>query len=65
MDITDALDSYLQAKIKVGQWEREFNLKFYEPMAKVLIATAMRAANSIPPQNRPQVANNENQMRGE
>jgi hypothetical protein len=48
MDITDALDSYLSAKVRVGLWEQEFNQKFYKPITDALINTAITNARNSP-----------------
>ena len=63
MDITDALDSYLQAQIKVKKWEKQFNEEFYKPLAMVAIATAVKAAASLPAMQ--QQPGPEMNMRGE
>ena len=46
MDITDALDSYLNAKIKVGEWQTEFMASFYKPVADMMISLAMKTAGN-------------------
>jgi len=46
MNITDAFDSYLTAKIKVGQWEKEFTVKFYKPVIDSMINVAMTNARN-------------------
>ena len=48
MDITDALDSYLNAKAKVGEWESEFIGKFYRPIADMIIQQALQNARTSP-----------------
>ena len=46
MDITDALDSYLRSKVKVGEWQDEFMGRFYKPVADMMIAMAMKTAGN-------------------
>ena len=46
MDITDAFDSYLRAKVKVGEWQDEFMGRFYKPVADMMIAMAMKTAGN-------------------
>lgn len=48
MDITDALDSYLRAKVRVGEWENEFMGKFYRPVGEILLNMAMQGAKNSP-----------------
>jgi hypothetical protein len=55
MDITDALDSYLTAKVKLDKWRREFETKFYKPIADVLIDIALREARNNPMYNREEI----------
>lgn len=46
MDITDALDSYLTAKTRVGEWQNEFMASFYKPVADMMIGLAMKTAGN-------------------
>jgi hypothetical protein len=46
MDVTDALDSYLRAKVRVGEWEAEFMGRFYKPVAEMIINMAVKAAGN-------------------
>lgn len=48
MNITDALDSYLTAKVKVGEWENEFIGKFYKPIGDMIINKAIENARNGP-----------------
>ena len=47
-NITDALDSYLLAKVRVKQWEDEFMLNFYKPLLNMMEMAAMSAARNNP-----------------
>jgi hypothetical protein len=58
MDITDALDSYLTAKVKLDKWRREFETKFYKPIADALIDIALREARNNPMYNREEIEKN-------
>jgi hypothetical protein len=48
MDISDALDAYLQSKVKIGEWEQEFNARFYKPIGDMIIGMAMHNARNNP-----------------
>lgn len=48
MDISDALDSYLSAKLRVGQWETEFLTKFYKPVIDAMLNVAIENARNNP-----------------
>lgn len=48
MNITDALDSYLTAKLKVGEWEQEFVGRFYAPVLELMVQSVMETAKSNP-----------------
>jgi len=48
LNVTDALDSYLTAKFKVGNWETEFNARFYAPVLKTMVGNAIRGAKNSP-----------------
>jgi hypothetical protein len=66
MDITDALDSYLKAKIRVGQWEQEFNQRFYKPMIEAAMGMTLEAVKNSPNIDRQRLESNlspEAQMR--
>ena len=46
MNITDAFDSYLNAKVRVGEWKRDFDQRFYGPLGEALIGMAMQGAKN-------------------
>lgn len=48
LNITDALDSYLRAKVNIQEWKNEFEANFYEPMMKAVIRTAIDGARKSP-----------------
>jgi hypothetical protein len=48
MNIADALDSYLSAKVQIGEWKQEFDAEFYEPLGKMLINLALESARKSP-----------------
>lgn len=48
MNISDVLDSYLTAKVKVGEWENEFLTKFYKPVIDLMINNAIENARTSP-----------------
>lgn len=47
-NIKDAIDSYLYGKAKVEKWRREFDRKWNEPMAKMLVQQSIEAARYSP-----------------
>lgn len=48
MNIADALDSYLSAKVQIGEWKQEFDAKFYEPVGKMIVNLALEGARKSP-----------------
>lgn len=58
MNITDAFDSYLNAKVRVAEWELEFNKRFYGPLAEVVLGTAMQNARTSPEFDRDKLESN-------
>jgi hypothetical protein len=46
MDITDALDAYLTAKMKIAEWQSEFMGSFYKPVGEMIIGLAKKSAQA-------------------
>jgi hypothetical protein len=58
MDISDALDAYLTAKVRLGTWQQEFNARFYKPITDALINTALNNARNNPQFDREKIEKN-------
>lgn len=48
MNITDALDSYLSAKVRIVEWKQDFDMEFYEPIGEMLINLTLENARKSP-----------------
>ena len=57
MNMNDALDAYLNAKMRVAEWQMEFNQRFYGPMGQMLVGMAMQNARTSPMIDRAKLEN--------
>ena len=48
LNITDALDAYLNAKVRVGKWQQEFEQGFYAPIIKAMPKVMMQVLKDHP-----------------
>lgn len=62
LDISDALDSYLAAKVNLNKWQRDFEENFYRPIIKALPGTIIRVAKQHPAINQQKLRENLSQQ---
>jgi len=48
LTIQQAVDSYLKAKVRIKEWEIQFQARYYGPLYKVMINTAIENAKKSP-----------------
>ncbi len=46
MDVSDALDAYIQAQLQVGEWQDDFLSTFYKPVLDTIVGEALRNAGN-------------------
>jgi hypothetical protein len=47
-NIADVMESYLQGKLQVDNWRKEFEAQYYKPVMDALIGMAIEGARKSP-----------------